>query len=77
MQLFRFIRRMNIRPYRLLILILFKVDWGEKGIGWVRYFEIVILPDFTYEDDGDDHISVSSNDKEGGSYFYSLLKLIE
>ena len=68
---------MNIRPYRLLILILFKVDWGEKGIGWVRYFEIVILPDFTYEDDGDDHISVSSNDKEGGSYFYSLLKLIE
>ena len=59
---------MNIRPYRLLIFILFKVDWGEKGIGWVRYFEIVILPDFTYEDDGDDHISVSSNDKEGGSY---------
>ena len=43
----------------------------------MRYFEIVILPDFTYEDDGDDHISVSSNDNEGGSYFYSLLKLIE
>ena len=51
------------------------MDWGEKGIGWVRYFEIVILPDFTYEDDADDLISVSSNDNEGGSYFFSLLKL--
>jgi hypothetical protein len=44
------------------------VDWGKKGIGWVRYFEIVILPDSTYEDlifNDDDDMLVSSNDIKG------------
>ena len=48
-----------------MVFILFKVDWGEKGTGWLRYFEIVILPNSTHEDPivDDDGMSVSSKDK--------------